>query len=115
MKGFGGKYLEKKKFSKKNDINKSKNSSRLNNLEKNKFDNINAISEFKLDNEQKDNKTKQQKEEIKKKEHNRKKKENIQILRKEKINMKKKSPQNFGLSKKIRNILTSTSQMILLV
>jgi len=56
MKGFGGKYLEKKKFSKKNDINKSKNSSRLNNLEKNKFDNINAISEFKLDNEQKDNK-----------------------------------------------------------
>ena len=56
MKGFGGKYLEKKKFSKKNDINKSKNSSRLNNLEKNKFDNINTISEFKLDNEQKDNK-----------------------------------------------------------
>ena len=56
MKGFGGKYMEKKKFSKKNDINKSKNSSRLNNLEKNKFDNINAISEFKLDNEQKDNK-----------------------------------------------------------
>ena len=56
MKGFGGKYLEKKKFSKKNDINKSKNSSRLNNLEKNKFDNVNAISEFKLDNEQKDNK-----------------------------------------------------------
>jgi len=56
MKGFGGKYLEKKKFSKKNDINKSKNSSRLNNLEKNKFDNVNTISEFKLDNEQKDNK-----------------------------------------------------------
>ena len=56
MKGFGGKYLEKKKFSKKNDINKSKNSSRLNNLEKNRFDNINTISEFKLDNEQKDNK-----------------------------------------------------------
>ena len=56
MKGFGGKYLEKKKFSKKNDINKSKNSSRLNNLEKNKFDNVNAISEFKLDNEQNDNK-----------------------------------------------------------
>ena len=56
MKGFGGKYLEKKKFSKKNDINKSKNSSRLNNLEKNKFDNINTISEFKLDNEQNDNK-----------------------------------------------------------
>ena len=56
MKRFGGKYLEKKKFSKKNDINKSKNSSRLNNLEKNKFDNINTISEFKLDNEQKDNK-----------------------------------------------------------
>ena len=56
MKGFGGKYLEKKKFCKKNDINKSKNSSRLNNLEKNKFDNINTISEFKLDNEQNDNK-----------------------------------------------------------
>ena len=56
MKGFGGKYLEKKKFSKKNDINKSKNSSRLNNLEKNKFDNVNTISEFKLDNEQNDNK-----------------------------------------------------------
>ena len=56
MKGFGGKYLEKKKFSKKNDINKSKNSSRLNNLEKNKFDNINTISEFKLDNEQNNNK-----------------------------------------------------------
>ena len=56
MKGFGGKYLEKKKFSKKNDINKSKNCSRLNNLEKNKFDNVNTISEFKLDNEQKDNK-----------------------------------------------------------
>ena len=56
MKGFGGKYLEKKKFSKKNDINKSKNSSRLNNLEKNKFYHINAISEFKLDNEQNDNK-----------------------------------------------------------
>ena len=49
MKGFGGKYFEKKKFSKKNDINKSKNSSRLNNLEKNKFDNVNTISEFKLD------------------------------------------------------------------
>ena len=63
MKGFGGKYLEKKKFSKKNDINKSKNSSRLNNLEKNKFDNINAISEFKLDNEQKDNKENIQKNE----------------------------------------------------
>ena len=61
MKGFGGKYLEKKKFSKKNDINKSKNSSRLNNLEKNKFDNINTISEFKLDNEQKDNKENMQK------------------------------------------------------
>ena len=61
MKGFGGKYLEKKKFSKKNDINKSKNSSRLNNLEKNKFDNINAISEFKLDNEQNDNKENTQK------------------------------------------------------
>ena len=63
MKGFGGKYLEKKKFSKKNDINKSKNSSRLNNLEKNKFDNINTISEFKLDNEQKDNKENIQKNE----------------------------------------------------
>ena len=63
MKGFGGKYLEKKKFSKKNDINKSKNSSRLNNLEKNKFDNVNAISEFKLDNEQKDNKGNIQKNE----------------------------------------------------
>ena len=63
MKGFGGKYLEKKKFSKKNDINKSKNSSRLNNLEKNKFDHINAISEFKLDNEQKDNKENIQKNE----------------------------------------------------
>ena len=63
MKGFGGKYLEKKKFSKKNDINKSKNSSRLNNLEKNKFDHINAISEFKLDNEQKDNKGNIQKNE----------------------------------------------------
>ena len=63
MKGFGGKYLEKKKFSKKNDINKSKNSSRLNNLEKNKFDNVNAISEFKLDNEQKDNKENIQKNE----------------------------------------------------
>ena len=63
MKGFGGKYLEKKKFVKKNDINKSKNSSRLNNLEKNKFDNINAISEFKLDNEQKDNKENIQKNE----------------------------------------------------
>ena len=63
MKGFEGKYLEKKKFSKKNDINKSKNSSRLNNLEKNKFDNINAISEFKLDNEQKDNKENIQKNE----------------------------------------------------
>ena len=61
MKGFGGKYLEKKKFSKKNDINKSKNSSRLNNLEKNKFDNVNTISEFKLDNEQKDNKENMQK------------------------------------------------------
>ena len=63
MKGFGGKYLEKKKFSKKNDINKSKNSSRLNNLEKNRFDNINTISEFKLDNEQKDNKENIQKNE----------------------------------------------------
>ena len=63
MKGFGGKYLEKKKFSKKNDINKSKNSSRLNNLEKNKFDNVNTISEFKLDNEQKDNKENIQKNE----------------------------------------------------
>ena len=63
MKGFGGKYLEKKKFSKKNDINKSKNSSRLNNLEKNKFDNLNTISEFKLDNEQKDNKENIQKNE----------------------------------------------------
>ena len=63
MKGFGGKYLEKKKFSKKNDINKSKNSSRLNNLEKNKFYHINAISEFKLDNEQKDNKENIQKNE----------------------------------------------------
>ena len=63
MKGFGGKYLEKKKFSKKNDINKSKNSSRLNNLEKNKFDNINTISEFKLDNEQNDNKENIQKNE----------------------------------------------------
>ena len=63
MKGFGGKYLEKKKFSKKNDINKSKNSSRLNNLEKNKFYNINTISEFKLDNEQKDNKENIQKNE----------------------------------------------------
>ena len=63
MKGFGGKYLEKKKFSKKNDINKSKNCSRLNNLEKNKFDNINTISEFKLDNEQKDNKENIQKNE----------------------------------------------------
>ena len=63
MKGFGGKYLEKKKFSKKNDINKSKNSSRLNNLEKNKFDNVNTISEFKLDNEQKDNKENVQKNE----------------------------------------------------
>ena len=63
MKGFGGKYLEKKKFSKKNDINKSKNSSRLNNLEKNKFDNVNTISEFKLDNEQKDNKGNIQKNE----------------------------------------------------
>ena len=63
MKGFGGKYLEKKKFSKKNDINKSKNSSRLNNLEKNKFDNINTISEFKLDNEQNDNKENTQKNE----------------------------------------------------
>ena len=63
MKGFGGKYLEKKKFSKKNDINKSKNSSRLNNLEKNKFDNINTISEFKLDNEQKENNEKIQKNE----------------------------------------------------
>ena len=62
-KGFGGKYLEKKKFSKKNDINKSKNSSRLNNLEKNKFDNVNTISEFKLDNEQKDNKENIQKNE----------------------------------------------------
>ena len=61
MKGFGGKYLEKKKFSKKNDINKSKNSSRLNNLEKNKFDNVNTISEFKLDNEQNDNKENMQK------------------------------------------------------
>ena len=61
MKGFGGKYLEKKKFSKKNDINKSKNSSRLTNLEKNKFDNVNTISEFKLDNEQKDNKENMQK------------------------------------------------------
>ena len=63
MKGFGGKYLEKKKFSKKNDINKSKNSSRLNNLEKNKFDNVNTISEFKLDNEQNDNKENTQKNE----------------------------------------------------
>jgi len=63
MKGFGGKYLEKKKFSKKNDINKSKNSIRLNNLEKNKFDNVNTISEFKLDNEQKDNKENIQKNE----------------------------------------------------
>ena len=63
MKGFGGKYLEKKKFSKKNDINKSKNSSRLTNLEKNKFDNVNTISEFKLDNEQKDNKENIQKNE----------------------------------------------------
>ena len=63
MKGFGGKYLEKKKFSKKNDINKSKNSSRLNNLEKNKFDNVNTISEFKLDNEQNDNKENIQKNE----------------------------------------------------
>ena len=63
MKGFGGKYLEKKKFSKKNDINKSKNISRLNNLEKNKFDNVNTISEFKLDNEQKDNKENIQKNE----------------------------------------------------
>ena len=63
MKGFGGKYLEQKKFSKKNDINKSKNSSRLNNLEKNKFDNVNTISEFKLDNEQKDNKENIQKNE----------------------------------------------------
>ena len=63
MKGFGGKYLEKKKFSKKNDINKSKNSSRLNNLEKNKFDKVNTISEFKLDNEQKDNKENIQKNE----------------------------------------------------
>ena len=63
MKGFGGKYLEKKKFSKKNDINKSKNSSRLTNLEKNKFDNVNTISEFKLDNEQKDNKGNIQKNE----------------------------------------------------
>ena len=63
MKGFGGKYLEKKKFSKKNDINKSKNSSRLNNLEKNKFDNINTISEFKLDNEQNNNKENIQKNE----------------------------------------------------
>jgi len=63
MKGFGGKYLEKKKFSKKNDINKSKNISRLNNLEKNKFDNINTISEFKLDNEQNDNKENIQKNE----------------------------------------------------
>ena len=63
MKGFVGKYLEKKKFSKKNDINKSKNSSRLNNLEKNKFDNVNTISEFKLDNEQKDNKENIQKNE----------------------------------------------------
>ena len=63
MKGFVGKYLEKKKFSKKNDINKSKNSSRLNNLEKNKFYHINAISEFKLDNEQKDNKENIQKNE----------------------------------------------------
>ena len=63
MKGFVGKYLEKKKFSKKNDINKSKNSSRLNNLEKNKFDNVNTISEFKLDNEQNDNKENIQKNE----------------------------------------------------
>ena len=63
MKGFGGKYLEKKKFSKKNDINKSKNCSRLNNLEKNKFDNVNTISEFKLDNEQNDNKENTQKNE----------------------------------------------------
>ena len=63
MKGFGGKYLEKKKFVKKNDINKSKNSSRLNNLEKNKFDNINTISEFKLDNEQNNNKENIQKNE----------------------------------------------------
>ena len=63
MKGFGGKYLEKKKFSKKNDINKSKNSSRLNNLEKNRFDDVGTISEFKLDNEQKDNKENIQKNE----------------------------------------------------